>query len=254
MSKTYTDFFRQLSPYKEFNPEAFIGDKKISQELCNFVLALALAHNDYKHYTMSFIMLIESQPEGGPQRDMLWGEYTGIKLHIIRLHIAFVHELFQLIQNNKSILAHPFLAEVVRVLNKKARSSWELLIEAALAIHTSPKKTNPLFMIRNKVAFHYDAKELLAGYKRGFFRGDEVLQKACVSEGNTLWNSRFYFADLAIQGYIEKELGADADRFYASLNQIMEDINMALHSIVIRFIQRRGIAWEIPRGRSNQGH
>ncbi|MFA5287658.1 MAG: hypothetical protein WC394_05275 [Candidatus Omnitrophota bacterium] len=244
--KCYSDYFSSLVPYKEFNPNAFVGDKDIPQDLCNFILALALAYNDYKYYTMNFIMLIESQPKCDIRRDSKWGEFSGIKLHIIRLHIGFVHELFQLIKNNKNLLAHQFFKEIVRVLNKEARKSWGILVEAALAKEVTPKKSNPLFMIRNKVSFHYDPKELHAGYNKGFFKEGKISQNACVSEGSVLWGSRFYFADLAIQGYLEKELGPDADAFFASLNQIMAEINMALHNICIRFIQRRNFAWKYP--------
>jgi len=244
--KTYSDYFSKLAPYKEFDPTVFIGDKIIPQELCSFILALALAYNDYKHYTMDFAMLIKSQPKENPQKDSAWGEYAGIKLHIVRLHVGFVHELFQLIQNNKDILSHDFFNEIVRVLNKKARKSWETLVEAALATEVTPKKSNPLFMIRNKVAFHYDAKELLAGYQKGFLKDGKISQNACISEGNELTSSRFYFADLAIQGYLEKELSGDADRFFGGLGQIMSEINMALHNICVRFIQRRGYAWKYP--------
>ena len=245
--KTYSEYFSKLVPHKEFDPNAFIGNKDIPQELCNFILALALAHNDYKHYTMIFIMLIESQPEGPQQRNSMFGEYAGIKFHIIRLHIGFVHELLQLIKSNKNILTNHFFKEVIRVLNPKARKSWGDLVEVALAKESTPRKSNPLYMIRNKVAFHYDAKELYSGYNNGFFKNGKVTQKACLSEGNTLCSSRFYFADLAIQGYMEKELDVDGDRFFASLSQIMNDINIALHNICITFIQRRNFAWQYPR-------
>jgi len=245
--KNYSEYFSKLAPYKEFDPSAFVGDKDIPQDLCNFILALALVYNDYKYYFMNFIMLAESQPEGDPRRDSQWGEYTGMRLHAIRLHIGFVHELFRLIQNNKNLLTHPFLKEIVRVLNKKARKSWETLVETALMKEEAPRKSNPLFMIRNKVAFHYDPKELRAGYNKGFFKDGKILQYACVSEGNASWGSRFYFVDLAIQGYLEKELGSDANSFFDSLSKIMAEINMALHNICIRFIQRRNFAWRYPK-------
>lgn len=245
--KYFAEYYSQLSPHDEFDPKAFIGNEDVPQELCNFVLALALTYNDYKYYSISFNMLLKSEPEGKPQRNSAWGEFTGIKFHIIRLHIGFVHELFKLIQGNKKVLEHPFFIEVIRVLNKKGRKSWDALIEAALADEATPKRSNSLHMVRNKVAFHYDTKELLAGYNSGFFKDGEALENACISRGNTLGEARFYFADKAIQGYIEKELDADVISFFKSLEQVMCDINIALYNICERFIQRRGFAWEKPK-------
>ncbi len=244
--KYFAEYSSKLSTHNEFDPRAFVGGKDIPQELCNFVLALALTYNDYKYYSISYNMLLKSEPLGKPQRNSLWGEYSGIKFHIIRLHIGFVHELFKLIQNNKRLLGHIFFKEVIRLLNKKARKSWEALIEAALVEEASSKKGSPLHMVRNKVAFHYDAKELLAGYNIGFFKNGETLEGACISLGNSLEEARFYFADRAIQGYIEKGLDTDIESFFKSLEQIMRDINISLYNICVTFIQRRGFAWRRP--------
>lgn len=237
------DIFLKSVPHKEFDPKAFIGDESFPQELCNFILALALAYNDFKFYTISYKNLLDSKPEGDPKRNSVWGEYEGIKLHLIRLHIGFAHELFKLIQKNKGLVEHPFLKEVVRMLDKKARESWKTLVEAALT-EATPRR-NPLFMIRNKIIFHYETKDLLSGYQKGFF--EDQKQDACLSEGGGLESSRFYFADVAVQGYLKKELGVNADEFFSSLGETMRDVNMALHHVVIGFIQRRNFAWRIPR-------
>ena len=39
----------ELKPLDSFDKEAFIGDDEYSQELCNFILALALIWNDLKN-------------------------------------------------------------------------------------------------------------------------------------------------------------------------------------------------------------
>ncbi len=236
-------------PHKEFDPKAFVGDKNIPQALCNFVLALALVYNDFKFYSVNYKDLLDSRPEGKLERNSIWGEYEGIKLHLVRLHIAFAHELFKLIQENRELLENAFLKEVVRMLDRRARESWKTLVEAALMEETAARRSNPLFMIRNKIIFHYDTKELFSGYQTGFFKEQKVLQDACLSEGSNLEDSRFYFADLAVEGYLKKKLGLDADIFFSSLGEIIRDINMALHHIVIGFIQRRNFAWRIPRSK-----
>ncbi len=240
--KTFSENASQLVSHLEFDPNAFIGGRKTSQEVCNFILTLALAYNDYKFYMMTFIMLMESKPEGEAQRSAVWGEYIGIKLHIIRLQIGFVHELFNLIEKNKKILEDDFFKETIRMINTRARESWTSLVDVALM----KEQNNLLARIRNKVTFHYDINELFAGYKLGFFKNG-ASQDACISIGNTLQKSRFYFADVAIQGYLEKKLNLTVETFFSSFNNILGEINNALYDICIKFIQRRGFAWKQPQ-------
>jgi len=234
-------------PHKEFDPNAFVGGEGASQELCNFILALSLAYNDFKYYILSFNGHIKSKPDGSPERNAAWGEHNGVKFHLFRLHVGFAHELFKLIDENRKLLDDPSFREIVRVMSKRPRESWQLLVEAALADASKPRRANPLYMIRNKMIFHYDAKMLFSGYQAGFFKDGETLEDACVSEGNTLEESRFYFADLAVDGCFRNELGQSKDEFLTTLRVIMGEINKALFHIVIRFIQGRGFGWRIPR-------
>jgi len=189
---------------------------------------------------------MKSKPAGGMRRNAIWGEFIGTKINIIRFHCALIYELLDLISVNKRLLDHPSFKEIIRLLNKNARESWEMLVEAA-STGSVPKKSNPLYMIRNKIAFHYDSKGLIFGYKEGFLKENEILENACVSEGDTMESSRFCFVDLAIKKYLDKRIEDDSENFFSSLNEIMRNINMSLFHIVIKFIQGRGFAWKIPR-------
>lgn len=57
-----------------FDPAAFVGGEEVPQELCNFVLALALIYNDYKNLTYASLKLRESKPKGEAEK-MLSGEH-----------------------------------------------------------------------------------------------------------------------------------------------------------------------------------
>ena len=245
--KIFSEYSAKLSPHKEFDPKAFIEGENASQELCSFVLTLALAYNDFRFYNMVFLMVTESKPLGTQQRNPAWGEYAGFRLHIFRLTVGFVHELFRLIQDNRKLLDDPFLKEVIRCLNKKARGSWTGLVEAALVDSTTPRRSNPFFMIRNKLIFHYNSSELFSGYKKGFIKDGVPIETACISLGNTLSESRFYFADKAVDSYIERELNTNPEEFISSFGAIIRDVNVALYSICELFIQKRGFGWREPK-------
>jgi hypothetical protein len=194
-------------------------------------------------------MHVDSKPDGNPYRNSHWGEYVGIELHLLRLHIAFVHELFNLIRKNKKILNHPFFKELIRVTPKNGRDAWDNLIKAALNKNSKNLKYKPLFMIRNKVIFHYDAKELFSGYRKGFFQYNKTKENACISMGARLINSRFYFVDLAIQSYLDRKIGVDSKEFMSSLSETMRRVNIALFHICTSFIQRRNFAWKEPKSK-----
>ena len=179
------------------------------------------------------------------KRNSQWGEYEGVKLHILRLLMAFTNELFILIDDNKNVLDDRIFDEIKRKMNRKSRESLQLLIEATFNYKGIKRKSNPLYMIRNKLIFHYDKKEIFSGYKAGFIETDNS-QMACISIGNKLEESRFYYSDLAIQKYIEKRTGKKIDPFIKELKLHLVNVNLALFYLCRNFIVERGYAWREP--------
>ena len=110
-----------LAPLQTFDRDAFVGDERVPQDICNFVLALALIYNDCKDGIFSNMILTDSKPKGQFELSRGWGAYNGLKLHYIRLHVALIHELLQLIEDNQQILKHPFFNSVIQKLSKQAR-------------------------------------------------------------------------------------------------------------------------------------
>jgi len=100
-------------------------------------------------------------------------------------------------------------------------------------------------MIRNKVAFHYDCKEIYKGYRRHFFRNGNPTEQAFVSRGDSMKRSRFYFADAAGEGYFQSQFDSvEVDKFMKRVADITGDLNQAIMLIVDRFIQKRGYAYK----------
>src|SRR5262245_27540099 len=154
-----------LAPLQTFDRDAFVGDERVPQDICNFVLALALIYNDCKDGIFSNMILTDSKPKGQFELSRGWGAYNGLKLHYIRLHVALIHELLQLIEDNQQILKHPFFNSVIQKLSKQERESWDALASAALQKQPRSSLSKFLLIIRNKVSFHYDPKELYRGFR-----------------------------------------------------------------------------------------
>src|SRR5437867_3882927 len=99
--KNFQDECSELGPLEAFDPVAFHGDADVPQELCNFVLSLALIYNDCKDIIYSRILLGESRPQYPALRSRPWGAWMGVDFHIFRLLVGLLHELFDLIRDNQ---------------------------------------------------------------------------------------------------------------------------------------------------------
>ena len=110
-----------LGPLETFDPIAFQGDKTVPQCVCNFVLALALAFNDLKDIFYGHIVLQDyKQDETTRPRTRAFGLYSGMNLHFLRLIMGTVHELLDLIEEEKAVIQHESFRETVRLLPRDA--------------------------------------------------------------------------------------------------------------------------------------
>jgi hypothetical protein len=165
-------------------------------------------------------------------------------LHLLRIMITCIHELFAVINSHQDVLAHPFFGLVIKQLDPESRRYWESLI--AVAQDATPKDDfgHLLLRIRNKVMSHYDPKDIYTGYKRHFLHPKRVHDRAFVSRGNSMNSSRFYFADAAVEGYLKELLGeSEFQDLSIKLRDIVGSLNFALRGVVDRFIQKRGFGY-----------
>ena len=102
--------------------------------------------------------------------------------------------------------------------------------------------------IRHKMTFHYDAKEIMRGYSNHFFNGEKIKEQAFISTGVNMAQSRYYFADAAVQNYINLILdGMEKQKFQQEIIDVMHKISEAFSQLVDRFIQKRGFAYTLYR-------
>lgn len=237
--------FDQLAPLATFDPEAFIDDDMQAQHVCNFVLSLALIYNDFKNLMWAFHYLSDGKPENPDKISAYGGQYAAFKNHLLRLHFSVINELFQLIEDNANILAHPTLVETIRLLPKAAKECWQALVEVSTKKDTKNKFIKDIFhRVRNKITYHSDVKEIAAGY-RSFFYGSDGHPKmqAFISMGDGLSSTRFYFADAVVEGYLNLKIGTNKPELIKQSNKLFTDVNVALNLIVKKFITVRGFAW-----------
>lgn len=244
--KTFQEECSELAQLETFDPLAFQADGKVHQDLCNFMLALALIYNDCKNLIYAYIVTAQSRPEGGFRRNRLWGALSGVQFHIFRTVISLLHELFNLIRDNMSILQQPFFKSVVRQIDPQARKAWETVVTVALGNKPSDTLGKSLLLVRNKMSFHYDGKAIFKGYCYHFLQSEHLDQRAFISRGNSMKESRFYFADAAATGYLRSIVRQkNIEELIIKIVDLLGPVNYSLMAIVNTYIQKRGFAYRL---------
>jgi hypothetical protein len=162
------DALTGLAPLKSFDHRIFEGDDKMPQNVCNLVLTMSLIFNDIKDHLTIHLLQEDHKPKGEFKLEPTWGAYTGIKVHIIRQHLAIVHAVLEFIRLNKENINHPSFKNLIHQLRPDLQNGWSILVSISLGKSAKGNFAKCLARIRNKVAFHYDAEELYKGYKQHF--------------------------------------------------------------------------------------
>ena len=231
-----------LAPLESFDPNAFKGDAKVSQDVCNFVLTLALIFNDLKDLIFAQVTLQGQKPIGTFKVNRSWGDYNGIDLHIWKLMVGLFHEIIDFVKRSEKVLADPFFLSVLNRLRKTERDIWLSLVDASRA-KTVPAENHFALLIRNKVVFHYDPKEIYWGYSTFFASGSPGAERALVSRGNDMASTRLFFADAAVTGYLTKK-GQESEKMILKTIDTLCQLNLTLTEIVNHFIQKRGFPYK----------
>jgi hypothetical protein len=238
---SFSEHFSQLVSLQWFDPEAFKEDSEVSRDVCGFVLSLSLIYNDIKNTALLNRVLNESRPPEPITESKDWGEFSALENFIDRMTIGILHELFNLIKHTNKTLDDKYFKSVIKSIPKDFREYWQAIVETSFEGYSNNKLTKDLMVIRNKIGFHYDLKVILNGYKY-FFENNKSKDKAYISRGRNMPESRFYFADAAAQGCVQS-ISKDVSLFNSSIEETLKRINLALWHIINNFITKRGYAF-----------
>jgi hypothetical protein len=231
-----------------FDPSAFRGDEDVPQHVCSLILALALVWNDCKDICYARSLLQDSKPDEPARNNKAWGEFGGVDVHLFRLEVALMHELFGLICRSEVAVRSDSLADLLAKLPAYVRDTWASLVQVALGATPTDPFGRCLLMIRNKISSHYDPKVIFRGFHSHFLGEDPTDEWAYVSRGANMATSRFYFADAAALGYLSDIPGGeDWESLRKDVRSTLDTLNFALMGLVEGFVQRRAGAYrEIP--------
>jgi hypothetical protein len=227
-----------LAPLQWVDPGSLLsGDDAVD----GFVLALALAHNDIKTIWWINKVLGEQKPDNNVDVSPRHGEWGGIRVQVARWLIGLTHEVIHAINvaHTEKVLSRRNVRAAVNSLPDPYARLWKELI--AVSTKPSGATLRPyLRNLRNQGAFHFAyPTELLKGY-RSFFLTDKRTnfnERAFVSIGPTLKQTRFYFADAAAQ-----RMYTGDDDLESRFNQAIEfirDLHHTLSGFVWAYVKQR---------------
>lgn len=238
---SYVKFASALPTPRTIDSRVFIPDAHATRDLCAFVLALALIYGDLKGLAMAELFLGDIDlPGDGPTAER--GEVAGMQLQGLRLMASLIHELLDLVSGSKALVESSEFIRVLKRAPRRSRETWKTIVSAARTDKSVPKDpvAKTLFFVRNKIGFHYDAKEILKGYELAF-RSRREFGEPMYGPGANLQEARFYFSDAAAQAYFLKQ-DSDGDKTrkaFALDSPMISAVHQALFGLVTAFLTCR---------------
>jgi hypothetical protein len=237
---------------------ALLVNKDKANRLESFFLGLGVVFNDLKGLLLFEKMLADCyEAPADDEVSSHVGNFGGVRVQLQKLHASTVNEFFIFLKKNSDVMATNEFKEIFSELARVDKQVWHGMVAAAhnnLAAVTDMMKA--VVYVRSNVAFHYDhsGKVLRNAFVSRFLSdsGETRSDKAYYSIGDAISNTRFYFADAAVEEslYIAagKKFGKSSagdlalQKYHQQLSQTVSTISSsvaALLRIYIRLCRNR---------------
>ncbi len=216
--------------------------QKSQEEIAGFFLTLAVIFNDIKGISLIFDLIKNhTEPIRPNEISGHAGETRGLQLQMLKTLAGVLSEALRFLKENISVAEGAYTKTLLTDISRDDADLWDLLVAVACErslpqTHIEPRLRILLVEIRNNAAFHYyqSGKILLSGFRKNFYgrpEKNEALEWALFKAKLTGFSeSRFYFADAAVEGYFMKLMDFDDDTYF----QIMLEEMSNLMSIISR--------------------
>lgn len=236
--KSYAEKVDALAAVGTFDPQVFVGDATCPAHICNFVLALAVMHNDLNDIGLAFELRHTQGPFNDRELTRERGLAGGIGVHLIKLRTAIIHELLAVVAASSKSISHPWFCKLVEGMAIGNKRHWQSIVTTAEGRSEESELGRFLATARHKVAAHYDAKMIGNAFRKLFVAGAEP---PCLSKGIHAAATRFYFADATVAAVMfARSPGSNVGTELANGSfKLITSIDHALNSVITRFIKLR---------------
>jgi len=232
-----------IAPLTKINAAELFGasGKDSFQE---FILALAVVYNDLKDLIVFQNWLNKKRPANSDPSPFN-GEWLGISLHISRLIFGVLHEFLELLKKSTDVLNSPEFRDLLAETRPRTRGRWKTVVAVANGETGSynSELARSLLIIRNNFSYHYyQPRSILDGFRQRFLSDPKVpkTEFAFCSLGQTVGETRFYFADAAVQGGLEhftEKFGTP--NFSSECLKLIKTVNKTLVEVICSYINSR---------------
>jgi hypothetical protein len=210
----------------------------------SFMLTLSLVFNDLKALVLlnDTVRNAYETPEV-IQTDAHSGEKEGVGLYLLKTLLSTLHESIVFLKESEEIYNSVRFQKILVRTSKNTRDVWEVLIKIATEKDVVVPQwiefkelADFLKILRNNVGFHFQTrKSLVKGYRKFFFYGirgvpDKNREIAYRSTESEFMNSRYYYADAALQGYLVNLFG-DEEQTKERVDEAFKLLNLIGYSI-----------------------
>jgi hypothetical protein len=228
----------ELAPLTGLDP-ALIVPKDGDDRLAAFMLALALVFNDLKGIALFGQWMLPSRPKE-PEISQHCGQWRGMDLQLHRLAVSLIRELLTLIEAFKGEATGKRVEALLSSAAPRTRRDWRDLVAVATGSgdESDRRFAKVVEQVRHNVAFHYyQPRRLVAGFRTFFFEAPPSAsnEHAYCSFGRNMEETRFYYADAAIEGALKSIQGPD---FLGSFDRVRKATNNALAHLLEEYSRR----------------
>jgi hypothetical protein len=235
----------QLAPLTELNPEAIVPKQCATAEeerFAELMLTLALFFNDVKGILLAFDQIDAETKPAKDEVSAQAGQWVGLDMQRHRLLVALMHELFGVLKAFKPEATGERMARLLKKMTPTARVHWSALFGRVGRNPSSKTKAfaAKLAQIRSNMAFHYDQPiPLLRGFRRHFYETPPhpSNEHAFCSFGRTMEETRFYYADAAVEQALWVVQGKDKPQaFLAEVREVIDQANQAIWAVLVAYL------------------
>lgn len=233
---------------RHIEPHRLIKEE-VDDIVANFFLVLGVVYNDLNGLILFEKLIIDTYRKEQPEEvSVQVGNLGGIFTQINKLIVSNIREFFDFLKENEKVLLSIEFKEVLLKTNKDIQNRWEGITDFAFGRSlNSSEFTKYLILIRNNVAFHYNqsGKELKKSFCNYFYKKEKfgTNNLAGYSIGEKIEDTRFFYADAAVQEYMgltknDKPGGFDL-KYKKEISGIMFDMNFAISRLLKAYLKNR---------------
>jgi hypothetical protein len=247
MLKKFTGTLRWVNPNR-------VVSKELPSEIENLFLKMAVIFNDLQGLLVLVRLFQDSYEPPTGEPTVHTGFYAGISVQLNKLIAATIHEFFEFLKNNKETLQEREFLSVLSDIPQQDQVLWHGIIAASEGkLNDVADYLKAIVQIRSNLAYHYD--EFGKVFRRGFlsrFMGgykESKNEEAYYSLGSSLIETRFFFADAAVEEAMYLNAGKDYGvnsknsselaKFSEITRQSIDAIGSVLGALLKSFLKQR---------------